>query len=62
MSETSASLETRQVDVTVGTIKRLMLMGYDHYNVAVREGATAVATYWDGYLRALKHILEQEHE
>lgn len=61
-SATSELNEERQVDVTVGTIKRLLIMAYDGYNSAEKEGAQRAAAYWDGYIRALQHVLEQERE
>ncbi len=61
-SATSKHNEERQLDVTVGTIKRLLIMAYDGYNAAEKDGARNAASYWDGYIRALQHVLEQEHE
>lgn len=54
--------EDRQVDVTVGTIKRMLIDAYDRYGEGHKTGAHYVASYWDGYIRALQHVLEQEHE
>jgi hypothetical protein len=61
-SATSKHSEERQLDVTVGTIKRLLIMAYDGYNAAEKGDAKRAAAYWDGYIRALQHVLEQEHE
>jgi hypothetical protein len=60
--ETSSLSESRQVDVTVGMIKRLILLGYERYNDAVKSGYQYGAAYHDGYIRALKHVLEAENE
>lgn len=54
--------EDRQLDVNVGVIKRLKIMALEHYNDSMVSGASAIATYWDGYLRALSHVLEAENE
>jgi hypothetical protein len=60
-SETSKSNdEERQLDITLGTVKRFLLMGYEHYNEAMRDGHHTVAGYWDGYIRCCQHILEAE--
>lgn len=62
-SETSEQFnEERQLDVTVGTVKRLLIMGYDHYNDAMKGEAHGIASYWDGYIRALQHVLEAENQ
>jgi len=61
-SETSNFNEERQVDVTVGVIKRLLLHGYERYNDAVKSGHQYGAAYNDGYIRALRHVLEAENE
>ena len=63
-SETSdqRSDDERQLDVNFGTIKRLLIYGYDHYQKAVDAGHHIVSTYWDGYIRALQHVLEAEQE
>ena len=65
MSTTSATSdfsEDRQLDVTIGTVKRLKIFAYRQYNQAVKEGAHSVSSYWDGYLRALSHLIEAEGE
>ena len=59
MSEPS---DDRQLDVTVGTLKRLKIFAYRQYNQAVKEGAHSVSSYWDGYIRACSHIFEAEQE
>ena len=52
--------DERQLDVSLGVIKRLLLMAYEHYNEAMRGGHHAAAGYWDGYIRACQHICEAE--
>ena len=59
---TSDFHEDRQLDVTVGTIKRLLIMALNNYNDATKDGSFNAASYWSGYERALKHVLEAEHE
>jgi hypothetical protein len=54
--------EERQLDVSVGTLKRLKIYGYKHYNQAMKDGAHSVSCYWDGYLCACRHIFEAEQE
>jgi hypothetical protein len=54
--------EDRQLDVTVGVIKRLMMLGYDRYGESVKSGYKYGEAYHDGYIRALKHVLEAENE
>lgn len=61
-SATSKHNEERQLDVSVGTIKRMLIMAYDGYNEAMKDEAKRAAAYWDGYIRALQHVLEQENE
>jgi len=61
-TETSSCNEERQLDVTVGVIKRLILLGYDRYEEAIKSGYKYGEAYHDGYIRALKHVLEAENE
>jgi hypothetical protein len=60
--ETSGFSEDRQLDVTVGTLKRLKIFALRQYNQAVKDGAHSVSSYWDGYIRACSHIIEAEGE
>jgi hypothetical protein len=65
MSTTPETLdfsEDRQLDVTVGTLKRLKIFAFRQYNQAVKDGAHSVSSYWDGYIRACSHIIEAENE
>lgn len=61
-SETSNLNEDRRLDVSVGAVRGLLLFGYEQYNTAMKGGAANCATYWDGYIRGLQHVLEQEQE
>jgi hypothetical protein len=59
--ETSVSFNPeRELEVTVGTVKRLLEMAYKHYNEAARIDSKSIIDYWDGYIRACKHILEAD--
>ena len=61
-TETSNLSEDRQVDVTLGAIKRLILDGMERYNEAIKSGYKYGEAYNDGYIRALRHVLEMENE
>jgi hypothetical protein len=54
--------DDQQLDVTVGTVKRLLIMAYKQYNDAVKDGHSAAASWWDGYIRGCQHILEAEDQ
>lgn len=59
--ETSVSFNPeRELEVTIGTVKRLLEMAYGHYNQAVKDDAKYVITYWDGYICACRHVLEAD--
>ena len=62
MSETSRFNEERQLNVTVGVIKRLKIFALEQYNQAAKDDAKAAVSYWDGYMRALAHVIEAEME
>ena len=52
----------RQLDATIGLIKRLKIFALEQYNQAVKDDAKAAVSYWDGYMRALAHVIEAEME
>jgi hypothetical protein len=62
MSETSRFNEERKLDVTVGVVKRLKMDALEHYNQAAKDEAKHAVCYWDGYMRALSHLIEAEME
>jgi hypothetical protein len=69
MSTTSETFDSttpdpndRQLDLSLGVIKRLLEFAYAHYNDAYKHDAKHLVTYWDGYIRACQHILEAEKE
>ena len=58
----SSSSDEVQVDATVGGCKRLLVQAYSRYNDAVTSGAISIASYWDGYIRGIQHVLEMQEE
>ncbi len=51
----------RPLDVTVDAVRNLLIEGYNRYNEAFRNGDPD-QRYWDGYIRALHHVIEMEDE
>lgn len=49
----------RNLDVSVGAIKSLLIDAYTNYEKAFRAGDPD-QRYWDGYIRALHHVIEME--
>jgi len=49
----------RNLDVSVAAIKSLLIDAYSRYEQAFRAGDPD-QRYWDGYIRALHHVLEME--
>jgi hypothetical protein len=49
----------RNLDVSVTAIKSLLIDAYSRYEQAFRAGDPD-QRYWDGYIRALHHVLEME--
>jgi len=49
----------RNLDVSVGAIKGLLIDAYTNYEKAFRA-RDPDQRYWDGYIRALHHVLEIE--
>lgn len=60
MSDPSKYNEDRQLDLSIGVVKKLLLDAYDRYNEGMRDNAHYVASYWDGYIRALQHVIEAD--
>ena len=58
----SSSSDEVQLDATVGSCKRLLVKAYSRYNDAVTSGAVSIASYWDGYIRGIQHVLEMQEE
>lgn len=61
-TETFDRSDEQLIDTTVGTAKRLLIMAYEQYNEAQKDGAHSRSSYWDGYIRGIQHILEAQHE
>jgi hypothetical protein len=62
MLDQSRFNEDRQLDVTIGLVKRLKIFALEQYNQAAKDDAKAAISYWDGYMRALTHVIEAEME
>ena len=41
-------------------IKSLLIWAYESYDKSFKRRDTKEAMYWDGYIRALHHVLEME--
>jgi hypothetical protein len=52
--------QEQQLEVSRSAVNRLVSHGNKHRNDCV-EGSYS-AGYWDGYIRALQHVLEAENE
>jgi len=62
MSETSEPNDDKMLDVSIGTLKRLRIAAGDRQNEAQRDGRQMAATWWDGYLCALRHVYQAQDE
>ena len=49
----------RQLDVSILAIKQLLIDAYTSYEKAFKNGDPE-QRYWDGYIRALHHVIEME--
>jgi hypothetical protein len=62
-SDQSSQLELeRQIDVSLGAIKRSLEWAYQQYNECEKAGYSSSASYWNGYIRAMQHVLEMENQ
>lgn len=61
-SDTATQWDQEQLDVTRGTCKRLLLLAYEQYNEARKADNWSVASYWDGYIRGVQHVIEASDE
>ena len=41
-------------------IKNLLIWAYESYDTSFRRKDVKESMYWDGYIRALHHVLEME--
>jgi hypothetical protein len=60
--ETSNHSDDRPLDVTVGVIKRLILYGMERRSDSTKDGRQYGQAFSDGYICALRHVLEAESE
>ena len=58
--ELTENQSTDQLDVSRSAVVRLVKTGRHHRQACV-EGSYQ-AGYWDGYIRAMQHLLEAENE
>ena len=47
-----------ELQVLTGDIKSLLIWGYESYKDSFDKGEITESMYWDGYIRALHHVLE----
>lgn len=57
-NETLDLNEDQQLDVTIKTVKGLLLDGHAGYDKAFKKGDRKLELWWDGYIRACLHVLE----
>ena len=62
MTFATSSLSEPPIDVSANVINRLKSFALEHYNQAIKDGAMAAVSHWDGYIRACSHIFEAEQE
>jgi hypothetical protein len=60
MTPETSSPSERQLDVSLGTLTRLKEMAVRAYNEAMSASQPGSAGYWDGYIRAIDHVLEAD--
>ena len=60
-SATSKSaMQSDKLDVTRKAVKGLLLDAEHRYNAAFDMDDRALSLWWDGYMRAIYHVLEME--
>ena len=47
-----------EIQVLTGDIKSLLIWAYESYDKSFKRRDTKESMYWDGYIRALHHVLE----
>lgn len=47
-----------EMSLLTGDIRRLLIWAYESYSTAFSKGNATESMYWDGYIRALHHVLE----
>lgn len=48
--------------MTLQSVKRLLIWAYENYDASFKAASVIEQRYWDGYIRALHHVLELEDE
>jgi len=55
--------DERLLDLTHGVVRRLLVWATENQYEAIQtKKPEATLTYWDGYIRALNHLLEAEQQ
>lgn len=60
MTPVMSEQSERQLDVTLEACKRQLLWAYAQYEGAMKTDEKYVATYWDGYIRGIQHVIEMD--
>ena len=47
-----------ELEILTGDIKSLLIWGYESYNASFKKDDIKESMYWDGYIRALHHVLD----
>lgn len=47
-----------ELEIMTGDIKSLLIWAYESYNDSFKRSDVKESMYWDGYIRALHHVLE----
>ena len=47
-----------EIQVLTGDIKSLLIWAYESYDKSFKRYDVKESMYWDGYIRALHHVLE----
>lgn len=49
-----------EIQMLTDDIKSLLIWAYESYDTSFKRRDTKESMYWDGYIRALHHVLEME--
>jgi hypothetical protein len=49
-----------EIQMLTDDIKSLLIWAYENYDKSFKRRDTNESMYWDGYIRALHHVLEME--
>ncbi len=53
-------MQSDQLDVTKSAVRGLLIEAEQQYNRAFDMDDRTLSLYWDGYMRAIYHVLEME--